>query len=77
MNSAPAARHAPALADTDGVKLLAVTVKTTSRITGLGESTIWAMIADGRLECARVGRRTLPLMHSIEKMLGLNQSDAA
>jgi len=77
MNSAATATRQPAtIGYDDGVKPLAVTVKTTSRITGLGESTIWAMIADGRLECARVGRRTLPLMKSIEKMLGLDQSAA-
>jgi excisionase family DNA binding protein len=64
------------IAFAEGVKPLAVTVKNASRITGLGESTIWAMIADGRLKCARVGRRTLPLMESIERMLGIDQSAA-
>ena len=33
--------------------------KEAQRITGLGRTTLWQAVGDGRLKCFKVGRRTL------------------
>jgi predicted DNA-binding transcriptional regulator AlpA len=40
-----------------------------SRISGLGQSTIWAMIRDGRLESIAIGRRRLVLVDSYRQLI--------
>ena len=37
---------------------------------GLGRSTIWALIAAGRLQTVKIGRRTLVTRASIERIAG-------
>jgi excisionase family DNA binding protein len=59
---------------TDGVRPLTCTVNRTAEITGLGVSTIWAMLKEGRLTSVSVGRRRLVHYESIERLL---QGDAA
>lgn len=59
----------------DNIEPLSVTVKTAARITGLGESTIWSLIASGDIKCARVGRRTLPYMADIKALLGISSNN--
>ncbi len=60
--------QAPAVPRREPVPL-AVTVATAKKITGLGSTTIWLLIKEGKLETATVGRRRLVLYRSIEKLI--------
>ena len=60
----------------DHEKPLSCTVKRTSKLTGLGESTIWLYLKEGRLEGRNVGRRRLVLYSSIERLLGIDKAAA-
>jgi hypothetical protein len=51
------------------VKPLAVTVATARKVSGLGNTTIWALIKNQTLEVVRVGRRTLITFRSLEALL--------
>ncbi len=53
---------------------VSVTVKGAARMTGLGESTVWALLADGRLQGTSIGRRRLVLVSSIETLLGISEA---
>jgi len=53
----------------EGTPPLAVSVDTARRLTGLGTTTIWGLIKDRKLEVARVGRRTLVLYRSLQRLL--------
>jgi hypothetical protein len=55
--------------DPQGLKPLTVTVATARRISGLGNTTIWALIKARRLETVHVGRRTLVTFRSLEALL--------
>jgi excisionase family DNA binding protein len=48
---------------------ITVTVQTAKQITGLGLTTIWALIRDGKFQAVRIGRRTLIRYDSIERLL--------
>ncbi len=48
---------------------LAVTITTARKITGLGNTTVWKLISEGRLDTVSVGRRRLILYASLEKLL--------
>jgi excisionase family DNA binding protein len=48
---------------------LAVPVDDACTITGLGRSTIYELIADGRLQSVTIGHRRLVLYSSIEALL--------
>ena len=50
-------------------KRLTVTIDTTRQISGLGNTTIFGLIKNGRLEAVHVGRRTLITMRSLEALL--------
>jgi hypothetical protein len=72
----PAAAHIPATqtdAQTDHelhtTKPLTVTVATARKISGLGNTTLWALIKDRRLQAVRIGRRTLITYCSLEALL--------
>lgn len=60
-----------ARADAEHLAPLAVTVRRASALSGLGLTTIWAFLRDGRLEAVRVPgvRRTLISYASLEKLL--------
>src|SRR5215472_6365435 len=49
--------------------IISAPVREFARISGLGESTIWVMISDGRLETIAVGRRRLVLVDSYRKLI--------
>jgi hypothetical protein len=49
--------------------IISAPVREFSRISGLGESTIWAMIHDGRLESIAIGRRRLVLIESYRRLI--------
>lgn len=51
------------------LKPLTVTVATARKISGLGNTTIWALIKARKLEAVRVGRRTLITFRSLEALL--------
>ena len=55
-------------ADTEP-KPLTVTISTARRLTGLGNTSIWKLISEGKLKTARVGKRRLILYASIEELI--------
>ena len=57
------------LSDYEGAKPITVTVATAKRLSGLGATTIWALIKDQTLETVHVGRRTLITFRSLEVLL--------
>ena len=48
---------------------LAVSINDTAKALGLGRTSIYAMIADGRLEAFKLGRRTLIRAESIKRLV--------
>jgi excisionase family DNA binding protein len=49
---------------------IAITISEACRLSGLGRSKIYQLIADGRLDSIVVDRRRLIRMHSLEHLLG-------
>jgi hypothetical protein len=56
-------------ADTLLERPITVTFPTAKRISGLGMTTLWQLAKDQRIEVVRVGRRTLILYASLERLL--------
>lgn len=52
-----------------GVRPLTVTVETARKVSGLGNTTIWKLIRERKLEAVRIGRRTLVSVRSLEQLL--------
>jgi excisionase family DNA binding protein len=48
---------------------LAVSINDTAKALGLGRTSIYAMIGDGRLEAFKLGRRTLVKAESIRRLV--------
>jgi len=48
---------------------LAYSINDTARILSLGRTSVYAMIADGRLEAFKLGRRTLIKADSIRRLI--------
>jgi excisionase family DNA binding protein len=48
---------------------LAVTVKEAGRLTGLGHTTLYRLIGEGKLRTTKVGARTLVMFPSIKALL--------
>ena len=51
------------------MEMLAVSINDTAKSLGLGRTSIYAMIADGRLEAFKLGRRTLVKAESIRRLV--------
>src|SRR5688572_3270248 len=52
-----------------GLDRLAFTIEETARICGLGRSTIYTAVADGRLRIRKNGRRTMVLRDDVKSFL--------
>jgi excisionase family DNA binding protein len=50
-------------------KPITVTVATARKLSGLGNTTVWALLKGGQLDAVRVGRRTLITFRSLEALL--------
>lgn len=48
---------------------LAVSISETGKALGLGRTTVYAMIADGRLQAFKLGRRRLVKAESIRRLI--------
>ena len=48
---------------------MAISIKDAAKALGLGRTTIYAMIGDGRLEIFKIGRRTLVKMESVRRVI--------
>ena len=55
--------------DNKGIKPLTVTVKTACKLIGVGNTTMWALIKEGRVKTTSVGRRRLVTYASLESLL--------
>lgn len=55
------------------IEPISVRVPDASRMTGLGRSTIYELIASGDIEVAKVGRATVIMVDSIRKFLAGNR----
>jgi excisionase family DNA binding protein len=62
------ARPFPGSAGGD-LKPIAVTISTARKISGLGNTTIWKLIAEKKLATVKVGRRVLVTYESLERLL--------
>lgn len=60
-----------------GQKPLTVTVAVARQISGLGNTTIWALIKSQKLESTQIGRRRLISYTSLEKLLSPKSPDIA
>jgi excisionase family DNA binding protein len=50
---------------------LAVTVQEARRLTGLGNTTLYRLIGEGKLRTIKVGTRTLVVYSSIKALIGV------
>lgn len=51
------------------MEALAVSIDDTAKALGLGRTSVYAMISDGRLEAFKLGRRTLVKADSIRRLV--------
>jgi excisionase family DNA binding protein len=61
----------------EAAKPLAVPVKTACKLLGVGNTTMWALIKDGRVKTTRIGRRRLVIYASLETLLILEAGAAS
>jgi excisionase family DNA binding protein len=54
------------------MEVLAVSISDAAKALGLGRTSIYAMIADGRLEAFKLGRRRLVKVDSIRRLVAAN-----
>ena len=54
---------------TNGVKPITVTILAARKLSGLGTTTLWKQIKRGKLETVKVGRRTLIVYETLERLL--------
>ena len=61
--------HAPATQEHQAMDRLAYSINETARLLSMGRTSIYAMIADNRLETFKLGRRTLVRADSIRRLI--------
>jgi excisionase family DNA binding protein len=66
----------PAPATTTPIEPLSVTVREAQRLTGLGQSKLYELMADGSLTRRKVGSRTLIVFRSLKQLLALESEEA-
>ena len=59
--------------DRSPIEPISVRIPDASRMTGLGRSTIYELIASGDIEAAKVGRATVIMVESIRSFLTANR----
>lgn len=69
------AEHSPAR-QANGDRPITVSVARTAELTGLGVSTVWLYIKQGKLRTTSAGRRRLVFYASIEQLLGVDDKAA-
>jgi excisionase family DNA binding protein len=55
---------------------IVLSINDTAKALGLGRTSIYALINDGRLEAVKIGRRTLIKVASIRYLMGTEQGAA-
>jgi hypothetical protein len=60
-----------------GARPLTVTVAMTKKLSGLGNTTIWALIKTRKLKSISVGRRRLIVFDSLQKLLSADPATGA
>ena len=60
---------------TNGVKPITVTIAAARRLSGLGATTLWKLIKEKKLEVVKVGRRTLIVYETLERLLAPTGGD--
>ena len=58
-----------AMAEAPALKPLTVSVKTARQLLDIGNSKMWSLIAEGRVETISIGRKRLVLYHSLEALV--------
>ena len=48
---------------------IAVSINTTVQMLGLGRTSVYSLLAEGRLQAFKIGRRTLITVESIRKLV--------
>jgi excisionase family DNA binding protein len=71
-----AAMSKPAPATTTPIEPLTVTVREAQRLTGLGCSTLYKLMAAGTLTRRKIGSRTLIVFQSLKQLLALESESA-
>jgi excisionase family DNA binding protein len=66
-----AIEHADSRDAPEGGRPLAVSVKAACQIIGVGNTTMWSLIKEGRLKTVQIGRRRLIIYASLRKLLNL------
>jgi len=61
-------RCSPVLAPAGSIEPLTVSIKDTAQLLGVGRSTIYRLIGEGRLQCVKIGRRALIKAASIRTL---------
>ena len=64
------------LGGASGLKPLTCTIRETCRLTGLGATSVYKALSEGRLRGTTNGRRRLIYFRSIEQMLGIDSAEA-
>lgn len=55
--------------DVKTVNKVSYSIKEATQITGLGRTTLWQAVEDGRLRCFKVGRRVLFSLEHLQEFL--------
>jgi excisionase family DNA binding protein len=61
--------HSPTVQEHCAMERLAYSINETARLLSLGRTSIYAMIADKRLDTFKLGRRTLVRAESIRRLI--------